>query len=333
MARFNFSIPTPPKRAISPEMIAQAYGSNPYASAIDKTSAALSQAMQKRYELRKQAQQVAKMESVLGLKPGEMEGFPLDVAATTGKAVAEGRRPTVVVVDQPDGTQRMVEIPAGKKFGGTIKHTDPSTTGSTIPRGTDPVTRETVYSNNRKAGLFFADGRTFNGQPAPLQLRPPSNEQVEKGVNLDTLAFHLNKVKENYSPRYTGAGQSLLGGMAQFTGIGAEDQRGDFITNLASIRNTILQLRSGAVITDGEARRLLEELPSSLRSDPDFQTRIRNFEGVLNQIVASRQERFGQAGYMTPGGGQQQMMLPPPTVGGRRATHRWNPATGKVETQ
>lgn len=331
MARFNFSIPTAPRSGMSPEMIQQAYASNPYAKAIDTTALALSQAFQKRAEERKRFKQVADLEKVLGLNPGEMQNLPVDTAAVVGKTAAENRKPTVVVVDQPDGTQRQVEIPAGKKFGGTIKHTDPMASGATIPRGVDPVTRRAVYTNNRKAGLFFEDGTPFLGQPAPLQQRPLSPEQTEKTVNLDTLQFHLNNVKNTWSPRYTGAAQSLFGKAAQFTGVGAEKSRGDFITNLASIRNTILQLRSGAVITDGEASRLLEELPSDLRSDADFSTRIANFENVLSQIVTSRQQRFSQAGYMTPSGPLRPMMAPPPADGARKATHRWNPATGQVE--
>lgn len=70
------------KREIPLQAIVEIMGNNPLAQGIDQVGATLSQALARRGELRKQAQQVAKLEELAGREPGSLSGLPLETASS-----------------------------------------------------------------------------------------------------------------------------------------------------------------------------------------------------------------------------------------------------------
>jgi len=116
-----------PRRNIPLDQIIAVEGQNPLATGIETAGNVLGEAILKRAELRRQGQELARMESAYGLEPGELSGMgSTSTASDIGKYMAEQRKPTVVNVVDEQGNSRLVEVPAGKKFGGSVKLTAPS---------------------------------------------------------------------------------------------------------------------------------------------------------------------------------------------------------------
>lgn len=157
-------------------------------------------------------------------------------------------------------------------------------------------------------------GVTYGGQVKPInapgQLNPlkktlPADQSAQLG-DFDTLSSQLEAVKESVKghPEFTGPVESRLGNLAQTVdipsvGLGASPQRADFLSNINSIRNQLIYLRSGKQINEKEYERLLAELPNEKRSDVDFGAKLANFEKVFNEIKQNRRNSLA-TGYNVP---------------------------------
>lgn len=167
-------------------------------------------------------------------------------------------------------------------------------------------------------------GVTYGGNVQPIevpgdkQLNPlkktlPADASTQLG-DFDTLSSQLERVKATKKPEYTGALDSRTGALAQTVdlpsvGLGASPERSDFYSNINSIRNQLLYLRSGKQINEQEYKRLLQELPDEHRSDVDFDAKLANFETVFNEIKGNRRNALA-TGYNVPGS-----TTPPPATG------------------
>lgn len=167
-------------------------------------------------------------------------------------------------------------------------------------------------------------GVTYGGEtkeitvPGGQQLNPlkktlPADASTQLG-DFDTLSSQLERVKATKKPEFTGPLDARTGSLAQTVdlpsvGLGASPDRSDFYSNINSIRNQLLYLRSGKQINEQEYHRLLQELPDEKRSDVDFDAKLANFETVFNEIKGNRRNALA-TGYNIPGNG-----TPPPAAG------------------
>jgi len=138
----------------------------------------------------------------------------------------------------------------------------------------------------------------------PLHKTLPA-DQAQQLADFDTLSSQLELVKSSKKPEFTGPVQSRVGDLAQTVdlpsiGLGASPQRADFTSNINSIRNQLIYLRSGKQINEKEYDRLLSELPNEKRSDVDFDAKLANFEKVFNEIKTNRRNALS-TGYNVPG--------------------------------
>lgn len=150
-------------------------------------------------------------------------------------------------------------------------------------------------------------GVTYGGQvkeiQAPGQLNPlkktlPADIAVQLG-DFDTLSTQLERVKNTNKKDFTGFIQGPLGKLSQKTGVGASPERGDFLSNINSIRNQLIYLRSGKQINEKEYERLLAELPNENASDVDFNAKLKTFETVFNEIKENRRKSL-ETGFDVP---------------------------------
>lgn len=151
------------------------------------------------------------------------------------------------------------------------------------------------------------------GQLNPLKKSLPA-DQSQQLADFDTLSEQLQRVKETKKPEYTGPLDARTGELAQTVdlpsiGLGASPDRSDFYSNVNSIRNQLLYLRSGKQINEKEYERLLSELPNEKRSDVDFNAKLANFEKVFNEIKGNRRAALA-TNYNIPGSA-----TPPPAAG------------------
>lgn len=165
-------------------------------------------------------------------------------------------------------------------------------------------------------------GVTYGGQVKPInapgQLDPlkkslPADLSAQLG-DFETLSGQLEAVKNDFKPEFTGPVQARTGELAQTVdlpsiGLEADPKRSNFYSNINSIRNQLIYLRSGKQINEKEYDRLLAELPNEKRSDVDFKAKLDNFERVFNEIKTNRRNSL-QANYHVPGTG-----TPPPAAG------------------
>jgi len=156
-------------------------------------------------------------------------------------------------------------------------------------------------------------GLTYGGKVQPIDLGGQQFHPLEKTLPADisqqlgdfnTLSDQINTVKASYKPEFVGAVQSRTGALAQTfdipqVGLAASPLRADFLSNVNSIRNQLLYLRSGKQINEKEYERLLSELPDERRSDVDFEAKLANFERVFNEIKENRRNALA-TGYNVP---------------------------------
>lgn len=262
------------------DMIMKVMGTNPYAQAIDQVTPILAAALQKRQELRKQAQQVGQVETAYGMDPGKLQGLPLAQATTIGKDIFD---------------QQSKQSMAGKKTEGG---------GYFIPRGVDPATGRPVYSDSKKIGLFFDDNTPYKGgAPGALNLKAQPSDQLQKESDLSTLKFALDKVKGSYDPELVGPIASRYGKGKQYIEGAATPEATDFYSNAADMRNQLVYLRSGKQINEEEYARLKSAIPNEEMSPTDFSRRMTNFEQLLDTMQRARSQALAGSGYRNPNQG------------------------------
>jgi len=211
-------------------------------------------------------------------------------------------------------------VGAGKGAGGG---------GYSIPRGVDPATNRVVYSDSKRMGLFYDDGKPYTGgAPGALNLKTLPSDQIQKETDLASLKFSLDKVKGAYNDDLVGPLGARVGRGKQYLEGTSTPEAADFYSNVADLKNQMLYLRSGKQINESEYNRLLQALPNEYMSPTDFKKRLSNFEQLYNNIVTTRQNALQGSGYRMPQQPTLQTLnAPTPT----KVTHRWNPQTKKVE--
>jgi len=147
------------------------------------------------------------------------------------------------------------------------------------------------------------DGNITGTTPLTGPREKQVNDQtVIQSGDFNTLATQIDKVRKSVKPEYVGPVQGRTGELAQTVdlpsiGLGANKERSDFLSNVNSIRNQLIYLRSGKQINESEYERLIKELPDETRSYVDFQAKLDNFQNVFNEIAQNRRKAFEEGGY------------------------------------
>lgn len=109
----------------------------------------------------------------------------------------------------------------------------------------------------------------------------------------DVGLAEMNELKTLFKPEYVGPGQGLFNTAMQM--VPFTEGNPDFVefsAKVGQIRNKILQLRSGAQITTGEAQRLLDEIPT-VNDKPEnwpakWQVAYNDMTKVTQRLAATR---------------------------------------------
>lgn len=313
--------PAPPQfqqQQVPIDQIIQVMGQNPYAQALNQITPVISQALQARAQRRRQAQANEVITKSLGIEVPEgtdLASLPTDNLIQIAKQKAEGENTFTgfgltedkknIIAMNKRGETKLLPIPSFMP-----KDQKPAGQGGgyTIPRGVDPASGRPVYSDSKRVGLFFDDGTQFKGAPGVLNLKPLPSEQIQREMDLSSLQFSLDNVKNSYSPDLVGPVGARAGRGKQYLEGVATPEAASFYSNLADLRNQMLYLRSGKQINEAEYNRLLQALPNENMSDTDFRARMKNFEGLFQKIKAARENALRGTGYRMP------QPLPEPTT-------------------
>ena len=115
----------------------------------------------------------------------------------------------------------------------------------------------------------------------------PSSSDVSQESALYDMQQASKRVRTSWKPKYTGAGQAVIGSAGEWIGITPAEQV-QFNADLKSMRDALLRAKSGAQINEQEYRRLKNILPDEYKADKSFIARLDRFDKELNDIVSGR---------------------------------------------
>ncbi len=150
------------------------------------------------------------------------------------------------------------------------------------------------------------EGLTYKTPPAAGEKpKPPSAAERGELVGDIGILSQVNDIRDAYNPKFVGPVSGLVGAAATAgvpgAGIGRPGKEATFRGRLAALRNQILKLRSGGAVSDGEAQRLLEELPTERLPSEKFVERLDNFERLYRNIAETRRGVMGGTGVALEG--------------------------------
>lgn len=175
-------------------------------------------------------------------------------------------------------------------------------------------------------------GPKVKGQPIPPPVttrqtrQPTGGERLQLSGDIGILES-VNNIRTTFSPKFVGPLKGRVGGVQQKTGLGLDKGEGQFRSTVAGLRNTVLKLRSGGAVTDGEAARLLEEIPVVTDPSEVFKDKLNQFEHVYRTVASAHRDIISGTGVDL----SKIPALPSSTPGELRPTHVYDPATGTIK--
>jgi len=174
------------KRRVPIEQIVAVRGQNPWAEGIQEVGKGLANVITQRGLLRRQGTQLARMESLYGLNPGELSNLDVNTGETIGKYLAENRKPTYINKVNEDGTTELIEIPAGGKFGGSIKMGGGAENKTTSTQFVDEYDNMPLLKKGN--GFIRGDGsrKPSIGKPIPVKGNAEAVTSSSRGSEIYT---------------------------------------------------------------------------------------------------------------------------------------------------
>jgi type II secretory pathway pseudopilin PulG len=145
----------------------------------------------------------------------------------------------------------------------------------------------------------FVTRATALGQSPPqpeLKPKPPSAAERDQLVGDIGTLKQVNDIREAFKPKFAGPASGRIGAITQAAGVFKRPGESQLRSRLAGMRNQILKLRSGGAVSDGEAGRLLEELPTTLDPSDVFLTKLDQFESTYRTIANARRDVMSGTG-------------------------------------
>jgi hypothetical protein len=170
--------------------------------------------------------------------------------------------------------------------------------------------RESILSEegfNRR--MAIASAGTEAREAAEAKYRPLPAAAIAEQGKAQALLNMFDETSRLYSPSFVGPGRGRIGTIGEKVGMTSKEEVG-FRQTLASIKNQILQLRSGGQVTGGEAQRIEAELPSYTDPPQVFETKLRQARKLANDVVRSKAEALKQGGYPSAAGGKSRLNKP-----------------------
>lgn len=126
-------------------------------------------------------------------------------------------------------------------------------------------------------------------------LKPPSAGERDALIGDSSYLADIKAVRESFNPQFVGPVAGRAGGTRVAVGMSRKGET-EFRSRVAGLRNQILKMRSGGAVTEGEAARLLEELPTENLPSAEFLSRLDTFERRFRVIAESRRDVLSSTG-------------------------------------
>jgi hypothetical protein len=132
-------------------------------------------------------------------------------------------------------------------------------------------------------------------------LKPGATAQ-EKMASAEAAVFQLGEVKRLFNPDWVGPAAGRYKSM-QLAAVGERGEKGlaEMSAQVASLKNQIINLRTGAAMSEPEAQRIMQEIPD-MNNPPDvFLSRLETTQKNI-EFLNSRRKSYA---YGTPGNAPQ----------------------------
>lgn len=186
---------------------------------------------------------------------------------------------------------------------------------------------------NRLKPMVLPEGGVVAGPGGggSLAVGPPKTQPLPAGeagnlADAKTLLGQLQTAEQMYNPAFVGPVRGRMGALGQMTGIGVSNDEVDLRTLVASFRNQLLRLRSGAAVTPQEYERIKNELPDVNDPPQVFARKLAVAKDLLGAAIQNREAQFNQRGFR---GGQAPEAAP---AAAPRSVRVRDPKTGRTGT-
>lgn len=297
-------------------------GRNPYAEALNDVGPALSDALAKRAAIRKEVEQVGKLETLAGQQPGSFKGLPLSTASALTGSYIKDRTPAQSWVDTgiDPATKKIVQR---NSKDGTIRLVDNPARGQLLPLTNDPGIQDRADSRMDAQRIT-----RINNQKNRMINDPRIKPLYSQGIGLGQVGEVVSMAQSGNTIAANALGVKMAKGMGE-VGVLTDQDVSRYVTSGRIDRKAadILSKWVRGVPSDATMNEI-NQIAAVLRES--FSEKV---QPIYNEYI----ESFSEVEGMTPDEVSKKMAIPyKPTlkVPGRTekpATHRWNPATGKVE--
>lgn len=132
-----------------------------------------------------------------------------------------------------------------------------------------------------------AEALGYVATPNPRATRAASASESNELAARANIVKQVEDIRKTYNKRHVGPVRGKVGGIGEK--VGAIDKPGaDFRSRVAALKNLVLKARSGGAVTDGEAERLLKEIPDADQPSQVFESRLDVFEGIVRDLDAQK---------------------------------------------
>lgn len=277
LPRATFSdAPQPKRRQIPLEQILAVQGNNPYAAAIDQIGPILSQALQKRADLRRQAGQIKKIEESYNLKGGELSGLPIDTAGQIGKTIYDRKNPTPKIPNflgtSEDGKKLLFIDESGpmvmlNPIGGPL-----------ASRTRDPLADDRLALQKDRVRKDIVD--RFNADPSVKK----AQTAIDAANNVRALLDSKNPIAASAIPTYMARAAGEVGALSEAD----KAPFGGSQAILARLQAALTQKATGQLTTENAM--FLKSLADVMEGSA---------KGNIEAIARNRSKQYSKTGAMT----------------------------------
>lgn len=115
-----------------------------------------------------------------------------------------------------------------------------------------------------------------------------------------TLRSMMKRIEDQYnktSGEFVGPAQGRLGWVREKTGIGSSAEEANLRSEITSVQNWIVYLKSGKQINEQEFERLKAEMPEITNPEPVFRARLARTKALMDEMLSNRERELAARGF------------------------------------
>jgi len=160
----------------------------------------------------------------------------------------------------------------------------------------DQAEKEIAYQQYRKDNIAEAGAKSTASQQAQVAVPDKLGSEERKAVMNDIQAMnHINTLKSVFKPELIGRIRGTVGGIKEWAGLIGTDES-TLRSEIATMKNMVIQARSGLATSAQEAARIDKEVPDATNSPTIFMARLKLTERNLRKLANDRRNLYKQTG-------------------------------------